>query len=154
MSQSGLAKFGPFRHAFAMRRSILYYALALAAAAFVLQWVEYQYMAHAFSTEIYIVLIGIAFTTLGLWLGRTLTPQRAAAEFSLNEAALRSLGVTKREFVVLEQLAGGRSNKEIAQVLHVSPNTVKSHVAHLYEKLDVSQRVQAVQKARELRLIP
>lgn len=137
-----------------MKRSILIYAGFLAAAAFALQWIEYQYMIRAFTTEFYIVLIGIAFTALGLWLGRILTPTHRAAGFVLNNAAMKSLGITKREHAVLEQLASGQSNKEIANVLHVSPNTVKTHVAKLYEKLDVNQRVQAVQKAKDLQLIP
>lgn len=137
-----------------MTRSILIYAGLLAAAAFALQWIEYQYMIRAFTTEFYIVLIGVGFTALGLWLGRTMTPARRAPQFVLNDAALRSLKITKREHAVLEQLASGQSNKEIASVLHVSPNTVKTHVAKLYEKLEVSQRVQAVQKAKDLQLIP
>nr|WP_070961552.1 LuxR C-terminal-related transcriptional regulator [Hyphomonas sp. Mor2] len=137
-----------------MKRSILIYAVILAAAAFGLQWIEYQYLTRAFTTEFYIVLIGVAFTALGLWLGRVLTPDRRAPDFALNEAALQSLGITKREYAVLEQLARGHSNKEIAGVLHVSPNTVKTHIARLYEKLEVSQRVQAVQKAKDLQLIP
>lgn len=137
-----------------MKRSILIYAGLLALAAFVLQWIEYQYMIRAFTTEFYIVLIGIGFTALGLWLGRALTPDRRAPDFVLNDAALRSLGITKREHAVLEQLATGHSNKEIANVLHVSPNTVKTHISNLYEKLEVSQRVQAVQKAKDLQLIP
>ena len=137
-----------------MKRSILIYAGLLAAAAFALQWIEYQYMSRAFATEFYIVVIGIAFTALGLWLGRTLTPDRRSPEFVLNDAALQSLGITKREHAVLEHLALGQSNKEIANALHVSPNTIKTHVAKLYEKLEVSQRVQAVQKARDLQLIP
>ena len=137
-----------------MKRSILIYAGVLAAAAFVLQWIEYQYMVHAFATEFYIVLIGIGFTALGLWVGRALTPDRRTPGFALNEAALLSLGITKREHRVLEQLASGQSNKEIASTLHVSPNTVKTHVAKLYDKLEVSQRVQAVQKAKDLQLIP
>ena len=135
-----------------MKRSILLYALALAAVAFALQWVEYQYLTRAFTTEIYIFLIGVGFTALGLWLGRALTGSSKAPEFTLNEAALKSLGITQREHAVLEQMADGQSNKEIAQSLHVSPNTVKTHVSRLYEKLDVNQRVQAVQKAKELQL--
>ncbi|MEO1552941.1 MAG: response regulator transcription factor [Pseudomonadota bacterium] len=130
------------------------YALALAAVAFILQWIEYQYLTKAFTTEFYIVLIGIGFTVLGLWVGRALTSSPKAVEFLLNEAALKSLGITEREYAVLEHLAGGQSNKEIAESLHVSPNTVKTHVSRLYDKLDVKQRVQAVQKAKDLELIP
>ena len=111
-------------------------------------------MARRVSTEFYVLLIGIAFTVLGIWLGRELTPQRGSADFTLNKAALQSLGITKREYAVLEQLANGQSNKQIADALHVSPNTVKTHISKLYEKLEVGQRVQAVQKAKDLRLIP
>ena len=137
-----------------MKKSILIYAFALAGVAFALQWVEYQYMARFLSTELYIFLIGLAFTALGIWLGRVLTPSRDQPEFALNEAALKSLGITSREHTVLEHLANGQSNKQIAARLNVSPNTVKTHVANLYEKLEVSQRVQAVQKAKDLQLIP
>ena len=137
-----------------MKRAIIVYAIILAAAVFVLEWVEYQYMARMFSTEIYIILIGIGFAALGLWAGRALTPRVSTPEFALNQAALDTLGITKREYAVLEQLAIGQSNKEIAEALHVSPNTVKTHVARLFEKLEVSQRLQAVQKAKDLSLIP
>jgi len=149
----GLVIFDPIGMFGGVKRSIFLYALALAAVAFALQWIEYQYLTKAFTTEIYIFLIGVGFTALGLWIGRALTQSAPAPEFALNEAALKSLGITQREHAVLEQMAEGQSNKEIAQKLHVSPNTVKTHVSRLYEKLDVNQRVQAVQKAKELRLI-
>ncbi|MEO1305493.1 MAG: response regulator transcription factor [Pseudomonadota bacterium] len=137
-----------------MLRTVLIYASILTIAAFVLEWVEFQYMARVYTIEIYMVLIGVGFTLLGLWLGRVLTPQASPQAFSLNAAALESLGITKREYAVLQHLADGQSNKDIAQTLHISPNTVKTHVSKLYEKLEVSQRLQAVQKARDLQLIP
>ncbi len=150
----GLVKLRSVLHVTIMMRPILIYAAVLAGAAYLLQWVEYQYVTKVFTTEFYVVLIGIAFTALGLWLGRVLTPDRRARAFAVNEAALNSLGITPREYAVLERLARGRSNKEIANELHVSPNTVKTHVSRLYEKLSVNQRVQAVQKAKDLQLIP
>ena len=137
-----------------MTRSILIYAGLLAVLVLGLQWLEYQYMARSFTTEIYIVLIALGFAALGIWLGRVLTPQPKTETFSLNQAALETLGITKREYAVLERLADGHSNKQIADLLHVSPNTVKTHIAKLYEKLDVNQRLQAVQKAKDLQLIP
>ena len=143
-----------FRHDFMMTRWILVYAILLAILVFALEWLEFQYMARVFTTEIYIILIGLGFAALGIWIGRVLTPKTEPQEFSLNQRALQSLGITKREYAVLEQLAGGHSNREIADLLHVSPNTVKTHVSKLYEKLDVSQRLQAVQKAKDLQLIP
>ncbi len=137
-----------------MTRSIIIYAGILAFIALGLQWIEYQYFAKVFATEIYIAILVIAFTVLGIWLGRQLTPSTRAPAFTLNQLALKSLGISNRELSVLEALAAGNTNKQIAQDLNVSPNTVKTHVAKLYQKLEVGQRVQAVQKARELRLIP
>lgn len=137
-----------------MKRAIFLYAVAICVLVFVLEWIEYQYAARIMRPELYIILIGIGFTIFGIWLGRALTPVRASPNFSLNQAALNSLGITKREYAVLEQIAEGYSNKEIAENLHVSPNTVKTHIARLYEKLEVNQRVQAVSRARDLRLIP
>jgi DNA-binding CsgD family transcriptional regulator len=137
-----------------MWKPIVLYAVLLAAGAFALEWLHYQYVARMFATEFYIGLIALGFTALGVWAGYRLTPHRAAGPFEKNTAALKSLGVTDREFAVLELLAAGHSNKEIARDLDVSPNTVKTHVQHLFEKLEVQRRTQAIQKARELRLVP
>lgn len=137
-----------------MKRVVILYALALAAGAFLLQWLQYNYLVRAFSTEIYIGLIAIAFAGLGVWAGTRLARRPASATFEKNDAAIASLGITLREQEVLGLLAAGKSNKEIAQKLGVSPNTVKTQVASLYQKLEVQRRTQAVQKARELALIP
>lgn len=137
-----------------MARLIIPYAVALALAAIALQWLEYRYAARAFSTEIYIALVAIGFVALGIWVGRRLTPGPAPAEFRRNVEAIRSLGLTPRECDILELLASGQSNKEMARSLSISPNTVKTHIARVYEKLDVERRVQAIEKARWLALIP
>lgn len=137
-----------------MIRTIILWALVLAAGAFVLQWLEYQYLARAFSAEIYISVIGLAFAAGGVWVGWKLASRAASAPFDRNTAALVSLGLTGQEVRVLERLAEGQSNKEIARTLGLSPNTVKTHISHLFEKLEVSRRTQAIGKARELQLIP
>ena len=137
-----------------MARTVLLYALALALAAAGVEWLQYRYLMRTFSTELYIGLLAIGFTALGLWAGNRLTRRPAPAEFERNEAAIRSLGLTPRECEILELLASGASNKELAERLHISPNTVKTHVARLYEKLEVQRRMQAVEKARWLALIP
>lgn len=136
-----------------MARTIILYALALALAATVLQWIEYRYLAHAFSFEIYLALVAVAFLALGGWAARQLTPRPKAAEFKVNEAAIRSLGLTPREHEILERLASGQSNKELARALDISPNTIKTHVARVYEKLEVRNRIEAIEKARLLALI-
>jgi len=137
-----------------MARTILLYALALALAAAALEWLRWRYLAHAFSTEIYIAILALGFVALGIWAGRRLTPVPRPAIFVRNEAAVRSLGLSPRECETLGLLASGRSNKELARDLGISPNTVKTHVARVYGKLEVANRVQAIEKARWLALIP
>jgi DNA-binding NarL/FixJ family response regulator len=133
---------------------MLIYALALALAASALQWIEYRYLTRTFSTELYILLIAIAFAALGMWAGNRLTRKTAPAPFEMNDAAIDALGISPREREVLDQLSAGLSNKEIARALGISPNTVKTHVARLFEKLGVERRTQAIRKARNLALIP
>ena len=138
-----------------MARIVILYALALALAAAALQWLEYRYFIRSFSTEIYIVIIAIGFAALGLWAGRKLTARPSSnGPFERNQAAIRSLGLTDRECEILDRLATGRSNKELARELGISPNTVKTHVSRVFEKLEVQKRVQAIAKARWLSLIP
>jgi DNA-binding CsgD family transcriptional regulator len=135
-------------------RTVILYALALVIAVTALEWLEYRHVTRTFSTEIYIGLLAAGFIGLGIWAGRLLTPRPAPAAFERNDAAIRSLGLTRRECEILELLASGQSIKEMARTLDISPNTVKTHVARVYEKLEVQRRVPAIEKARSLALIP
>lgn len=137
-----------------MVRTVLIWALVLALGAFVLQWLEYRFVVRAFSWRLYVGLVGAAFAAGGVWIGWRLATRARPATFQRNDAALASLGLTGQEVKVLERLAAGRSNKEIARDLGLSPNTVKTHVANLYAKLEVGRRTQAIGKARDLTLIP
>ena len=137
-----------------MKRAVLLYSAAIAAAALTLQWLEYRYAVRALSTEVYIGAVAVGFTALGLWAGYRLTSRGPKTAFEKNDRAIAVLGISGRELEVLELLAQGSSNKEIADRLCVSPHTVKTHLGHLYDKLDVARRTQAVQKARELRILP
>jgi len=137
-----------------MARTVILYAVGLAAAAAALQWLEHRYLIRSFSTDVYIALLAIGFIGLGLWAGRRLTPAAPAPVFERNDAAIRSLGVTARESEILALLASGQSNKQLARTLGISPNTVKTHLARLYEKLEAGNRIQAIEKARWLALIP
>ena len=137
-----------------MARTIILYALALALAATALEWFKFRYWARPFSTELYLFVVAAAFIALGLWAGRKLTPRPAPAIFTRNDAAIAALGLSPRECEILGLLASGQSIKEMARALGISPNTVKTHVARVYEKLEVQKRMQAVEKARWLALIP
>lgn len=138
-----------------MLRIIALYGLALALGAVVLQWLQYRMLVREHPGEIYLALFAAGFLALGVWLGARLFRRApAGADFIPNTAARTSLGISEREFEVLEHVAAGRSNKEIAAKLGVSPNTVKTHIARLYEKLGAARRTEAILKARELGLIP
>lgn len=138
----------------AMNRTTFTYGAGLALAAFALQWLDYQHTVRVFATELYVVLIAAGFTVLGVWIGHRLTRPRSPTPFRCNSRAVAALGISDREYEVLQLLAKGHSNKEIAARLFVSPNTIKTHVARLYEKLDVSRRAMAIQKSKSLRLVP
>lgn len=137
-----------------MVRTIVIYGVALALAAAALQWIEYNVWVRRHPGELYFVLIGAAFLGLGVWVGARLFRTARQAGFEPNVQARTSLAITDREFEVLELLAAGCANKEIAQKLGVSLNTVKTHIARLFEKLSASRRTEAILKARELGLIP
>lgn len=137
-----------------MVRTILPYALALGLAAAGLQWLEARHALRLFSTELYVAILGLAFVTLGIWAGNKLTARSRPAEFTRNDAAVASLGISPRELEIIEALATGESVKELARRFGISPNTIKTHIARIYEKLEVQKRVQAIEKARFLALIP
>jgi DNA-binding CsgD family transcriptional regulator len=138
-----------------MLKTVLIYGFALAAGAVALQWLEYRIWARTHAGTLYVALIAVAFLGLGIWVGRRLFYREPrASEFTPNERAQSSLGITEREQQVLQLLADGRSNKEIAAHLGLSPNTVKTHVARLFEKLRVARRTEAILLARELGLVP
>ena len=130
------------------------YGVPLAGLALLLQWAEYRYLVMRMPGEIYISLVAAIFIAVGIWVGARLTARPAPAVFERNEKAIASLGLTPRECEILDHLAKGASNKEIARSLDVSPNTVKTHVASLFQKLEVSGRGKAVEEARSLSLIP
>jgi DNA-binding CsgD family transcriptional regulator len=140
-----------------MKRTVILYGLALAGLVFLLKYLEYRLIVHDLSIEFYVGLVALFFTGLGIWAGLKLTRKQVVMvgpEFILNEPELQRLGISKREHEVLELMAKGLSNQEIADKLFVSLNTIKTHSSNLFLKLEVSRRTQAVQRAKELRLIP
>lgn len=139
-----------------MNRQIIIYGISLALLAVLLNLVNYYYLVRIFSSELYITLIAIIFTGIGVWAGRKLTApsQKPSDEFRQNVKALEYLGISERELEVLELISEGYSNRQIADRLYISINTVKTHVSSLLGKLDASRRTQAIRKAKSLKLIP
>jgi len=137
-----------------MLRTILIYGAVLAAGTFVLEWLEFRLLVRTHAVEAYVVLVAAAFMGVGVWLGAKLFRRGPSPPFVPNTRAQATLGISGRELEVLELLAAGRSNKEIARRLDVSPNTVKTHVTKLFAKLDARRRTEAILRARELGMIP
>ena len=142
----------------------LIYGLTGGALIVVLKLVEFRFLVVEHSLEIYGGLIALLFAALGIWLGLKLTRKEVVVKevpvptvpepFAVNEEQLRHLGITKRELEILELIARGLSNREIADKLFVSENTVKTHSSRLFDKLSAKRRTQAVQIGKEIGLIP
>jgi DNA-binding CsgD family transcriptional regulator len=142
-----------------MKRTVILYGLSMAALLALLKYLEYRFVVRDIPFEFYVGFIAVMFTILGVWVGRRLTrtklvPVPVGPEFERDEGALKSLGISKREYEVLELIACGLSNQEIAEKLFVSTSTVKTHTSNLFAKLDARRRTQAIQRAKELRILP
>ena len=136
-----------------MWRLAIGYGAALAAGAFVLQWLDYNQFARTNSLELYAALVAAGFLALGVWAGAKIFGTQPPLPAG-NPVVQGALGISPREMEVLTEIAAGRSTKEIAANLNVSPATVKTHVARLFEKLEAKRRTDAIAKARALGLVP
>ena len=155
-----------------MKRHVLIYGLIGGILIAVLKWTEYQFLVIDHSIEIYGGLTAATFAILGIWLGLKLTRKQtvvvkeilvpapapvsipAEAQFIPNERKREDLSITRRELEILELMAQGMSNREIAEKLYVSENTVKTHSSRVFDKLGARRRTQAVQLGREFGLLP
>ena len=143
-----------------MKKTVLIYGALLAVLVIFLRVLEYRFLVRDLSIEIYIGIIAILFTSLGIWFGLKLIDRQKSKAISqsgldgfiINSEKLKSYGISARELEVLELMAKGLSNQEIANKLFVSLHTVKTHSANLYSKLNVKRRTQAIRKAREISL--
>jgi DNA-binding CsgD family transcriptional regulator len=163
-----------------VKKTILLYGLLGGVLIAALKMVEYRYLVLEHSLEMYGGIVAALFSVMGIWLGRKLTrtrettvvrevpvrvevpvevpyevrvPVPSAGPFVRNQERVRELLLTPRELEILEALAAGLSNKEIADQLFVSENTVKTHAARVFAKLGAKRRTQAVQLAKEAGII-
>jgi NarL family two-component system response regulator LiaR len=147
-------------------RHVFLYGISLAALLFLLNWLKLRLVIVDHAFEVYVGLIAIIFTALGIWLAaklmrpkvRTLVVEKEVpakgGDFRMNRHALEELNLSKRELDVLQLMAKGLSNQEIADNLFVSVSTVKTHSNNLFDKMGVKRRTQAVEKGREAGIIP
>ncbi len=153
---------------FRMRKHVLLYGLLGGVLIAGLKFIEYRWLVVEYSVEIYGGLVAAVFASAGIWLGVRLTRRTrqtetvvvrevvvaAPTKFVCDQQKLVSLGITPREREILGLIAEGLSNKEIAARVFVSENTVKTHSSRVFDKLGARRRTQAVQLAKEFRLIP
>ncbi|MGA2778139.1 MAG: response regulator transcription factor [Steroidobacteraceae bacterium] len=155
-----------------MKRHVLIFGLVGGLLIATLKYTEYRFVVIEHSVELYGALVAILFASFGIWLGLRITRRpesvvvreaiaptsgtspEPAAPFAPNVAQQRSLGITDRELEILTLIARGLSNREIATQLFVSENTVKTHCSRSFDKLRAARRTQAVQRAKELGLLP
>jgi DNA-binding CsgD family transcriptional regulator len=147
------------------RYQVVIYGISLALLLLLLQWIEFRFLILHHSFEIYAGAIAVIFTALGIWIALKLSKPKIETriieqkvlvpegEFTFNEAAFNKLGLSKREVEVLQLMANGLSNQEIADNLFVSVNTIKTHSSRLFEKLEVKRRTQAIELGKKLSLI-
>ena len=145
---------------------LIIYGIAMAALMFLLKWLELRLIIFDHAFEIYVGAIASIFTGLGIWLALKLSRPKVQTvvvekevyvrrdSFLLNEQEVNNLNLSKRELEVLQLMAEGLSNHEIAERLYVSLSTVKTHSRNLFEKLGVARRTQAIDKAKKLFIIP
>jgi len=142
------------------------YGICLALLLFLLKWLELRFVIIDHAHEIYVGFIALIFTGLGIWLALKLSRPKVetiviekevfvekGADFIPNTKALENLNLSKRELEVLQLMADGLSNQEIADKLFLSLNTIKTHSLRLFSKMDVERRTQAVDKAKKLNII-
>ncbi|TRW23967.1 response regulator transcription factor [Flavobacterium zepuense] len=147
-------------------KRILLYGSSLALLLFLLRWLEFRFLVLSHAIDIYVGAIALMFTALGIWLTLKLTRPKthtvivekevylpAETSSEINQSEIEKLALSRRELEVLNLMAQGMSNKEIADGLFVSLNTVKTHSSNIFEKLDVKRRTQAVEKSKRLGII-
>jgi two-component system, NarL family, response regulator LiaR len=152
-----------------MKRHVIIFGIVGGLLIAILQYTEYRFVVIEHSVELYSALVAILFATFGIWLGLRITRSRqtvvvrevlipaetpALEPFAPNTAQQQALGITARELEILTLVARGFSNREIATQLFVSENTVKTHCARAFDKLGAARRTQAVQRGKELGLLP
>ena len=147
-----------------MKRTVVLYGLLGGLLIAGLKLIEYRFLVIEHSVEIYGGIVALIFAALGIWLGLKLTRTRetvvvrevvvpVVGPFERNQTRLAQLGITPRELEILEAIAAGLSNREMAERLFVSENTVKTHSSRLFDKLSARRRTQAVQIAKAAGLI-
>ncbi|MDP1726247.1 MAG: LuxR C-terminal-related transcriptional regulator [Bacteroidota bacterium] len=147
-------------------KEILMYCVSMALILFLLKWLEVHFIVFNYRLDLFIGAIAILFTVLGIWLALKLVKPKVetriiekevyidnSTQTEIDEQEITKLGISKRELDVLNLMATGFSNEEIAEKLFISLNTVKTHASNIFLKLNVKRRTMAVEKAKRMKII-
>lgn len=146
----------------ALIKQVILYGVLLGVVAAAMELLKFNLIVVENTFEVYALLVALLFGGVGIWVGIKLftkNKQLIVVEGSgtpglVDEEKIKELGISKREHEVLELIARGHTNQEVAELLFVSPNTVKTHLANIFAKLDVNRRTQAIQRAKDLNILP
>lgn len=153
-----------FKDLFSRTRHFALYGFLMAVLVFTLKWLQWKFLIMDNAIDIYVGFIAVFFLLLGVWVAKQLIKPSVetvviekevvvAGQSPINENELQKLNLSTREYEVLQLLAQGYSNAEIAERLFLSLSTIKTHVSNLFVKMDVKSRTQAIEKAKRLNII-
>jgi DNA-binding NarL/FixJ family response regulator len=147
-----------------MRSIIIGFGLMILCLLVLFKIAEVNFIKGDVKLEVIVAIAAVIFFFAGLYFNyqsgkkrEEATPPKPAfepgAESAIDYSQLKKTGLTQREHDVLVKMAAGLSNQEIAAALFLSESTIKTHVSSIFFKLDVKRRTQAVQVARELKIV-
>ncbi|SHI74831.1 response regulator transcription factor [Algibacter luteus] len=137
-----------------MKKTIIVFSLLILALLVLFQFIKYTLVSGDLQTEYVMAIIAIIFFGIGIFINKKAqNKQQTSVKKEINYKKIEDLGLSKREYEVLQQVASGLSNQEIADKLFVSESTIKTHVSNVLVKLNAKRRTQAIQISKALNII-
>jgi len=136
-----------------MKKTILVFGLLILALLLLFQFSKYTIISGDLQIEYIMAFVALTFLGIGLFINKRTQKQEPVSKDEIDLDKVEELGLSKREYEVLKEVAQGLSNLEIAEKLFVSESTIKTHVSSLLLKLNAKRRTQAIQMSKSLNII-
>lgn len=136
-----------------MKKTILVFGLLILALLLLFQLSKYSMISGNLDIEIVVAIIAIVFFFIGIYMNKKSLHKHRKPSNEIDLDKIKKLDISTREYEVLQEIASGLSNKEIADKLFVSESTIKTHVSNLLLKLNAKRRTQAIQIAQDLQIL-
>lgn len=137
-----------------MKKTVLIFSALIVALLLLFKLSQYAVVYGNTRIEMVIAGIAVLFFAVGVYVNKRSLHRKRETAYVVDDKKIGALGISKREYEILCEVANGLSNREIAEKLFITESTVKTHVSNILVKLDVKRRTQAIQKAKELRILP